>query len=611
MGACLALWILHRRHVKKQQLEDANDRHASLDFGLGNGGGNKWNKQRGAGAGTEMPLNDGADLAREKSHKHGMSLDMMSPYILPGGGNNSQQDSLQSLSRNLKEQDNDPYGPVNDLKGDGVSVRSFGGRHDGSAVGMGLVGNASSMGRSPSNDPFAAPPRKGSMTQQSPALSPIGISPIEPAHLAPGGAQDSRESYNGQDAAALRLSNNYLGNYISGGDEPKSQQAAAAAARDQQDSPFADSAALKMPDEPRRAASRSPSPPPAFMMPTSTTPPRGESLAQNNGGPAGPLPKVPVIAQVPTIADPVEWKEDQYDDNDAFYVTPPSPKDDFAAKAAKRASRYSMDVPPEEYAKAGLGAPGVNPQRISMGFRPLPPASLLAAESDDPEIRANRIRSFYKEYFDDSKPAPAGQYYEDFDQENYPPMPAMPHNEPMQRRAMTPPPGAGRYMGQQQQFPPHSQHGSLSNNNFGPPPPFGGPGPRGPGGPFRGQDSRDTSRNGSMTSQGSQWRGPPGFADPRPFSSASNRGGRPGTQQSQRPMPPPEDLRTMPTPAMLKDDMFGMINAHEFAPPPSIVDRTRGRSQSPMGERKAYNPRLPAAKTLVSAFDELAVIPSP
>lgn len=555
-----------------------------------------------------MALNDtGADLSREKSHKHGMSLDMMSPYILPSGGNHSQDDSLQSLSRNLKEQDHDPYGPVNDLKGDGVSVRSFGGRHDGSSVYTGKS---------------QLPARKGSLPQQSPALSPMGISPIEPAYfpnqgagnsLAAGGAQDTRESYMGQDAAALRLSNNYLKNYIAGGDDPKSQQAAAAAARDQQDSPFADSAAVNMPEEPRRAASRSPSPPPVFMMPTSTTPPRGASLAQNNGGPAGPLPHIPVIAQVPTIADPVEWKEDQYDDNDSFYVTPPSPKDDFAAKAAKRASRYSMDVPPEEYAKAGLGAPGVNPQRISMGFRPLPPASLLAAESDDPEIRANRIRSFYKEYFDDSKPAPAGQYYEDFDESNYPPMPSMPHNQPMQRRAMTPPPGAGRYMGQQQQFPPRSQHGSLSSNNFGPPPPFGGPGPRGPGGPFRGQDSRDTSRNGSMTSQGSQWRGPPGFTDPRPFSSASNRGrgSRPGTQQSQRPMPPPEDLRTMPTPAMLKDDMFGMINAHEFAPPPSMAERTRGRSQSPMGERRAYNPKLPAANPLVSAFDELAVIPSP
>ena len=132
-------------------------------------------------------------------------------------------------------------------------------------------------------------------------------------------------------------------------------------------------------------------------------------------------------------------------------------------------------------------------------------------------------------------------------------------------------------MGQQQQFPPRSEHGSLSNNQFGPPQPFVG----GPGGRFRGPDSRSASRNGSMTSQSSQWRGPPGFTDPRPFSSASNRGrgSRPGTVQSQRPLPPPEDLRTMPTPAMLKDDMFGMINAHEFAPPPTMAERTRGRDR--------------------------------
>ena len=568
-----------------------------------------------------MPLNDGSDLSREKSHKHGMSFDMMSPYILPAGLNHS-TDSLHSLSRNLKEP-HDPYGPVNDMKGDGVSVRSFGGRKDGTSIytaksnlsggNAGLVGNASAMGRSPSDASFNPPPRNGSMPQQSPALSPIGISPIEPAYfpnqnnnsLAPGGAQDSRESYMGQDTAALRLSNNYLGNYIAGGD-PKDD---AAAARGNQESPFADSAAVKMPEEPRRAASRSPSPPPAFMMPTTTSPPRGDSFNQNNG-PSAPLPQIPIIQQIPTIADPVEWKEDQYHDNDSFYVTPPSPKDDFAAKAAKRASRYSMDVPPEEYAKAGLGAPGVNPQRISMGFRPLPPASLLAAESDDPEIRANRIRSFYKEYFDDSKPAPAGQYYEDYADGQYhndiPPVPPMPqYQEPMQRRAMTPPPNAGRYMGQK--IPPRSEHGSL--NNFGPQGGYGGP----PRGPFRGPDSRATSRNGSMTSQSSQWRGPPGFTDPRPFSSASNRGRphRPGTQQSQRPVAPPEDLRTMPTPAMLKDDMFGMINAHEFAPPTTYAERNRGRSQSPMGERKKYEVKVPVANTLASAFDELAAIPSP
>jgi hypothetical protein len=62
---------------------------------------------------------------------------------------------------------------------------------------------------------------------------------------------------------------------------------------------------------------------------------------------------------------------------------------------------------------------------------------------------------------------------------------------------------------------------------------------------------------------------------------------------------------------MLKDDNFAIINAADFAPPPSYKDRREGRSQSPMGERRPYSPALPAYKPIVSAFDDLAPIPSP
>ncbi len=607
VGALLALVILHRRHVNKQKREDANDRHASLDFGLGQQG-NRWNKQRGAG--QQQPMDDVNMEEKGQKHKYGQSLDMMSPYILSPQLNQS-SDSLRSLSRNIRNTE-DPYGPVSDA----ASVRSA--RHNGSSIytgksgaSAGLVGNAQGMG-------ISAPSRQGDRSPHGPSnLSPISPHGIEPAYfpnpndhkennsLFPVGAQESRESYMGQDTAAMRLSNNYLGGFISGGEDAKdTPQVTVSEARDEQLSPFNDVPTIKMPEEPKPVASRSQSPP-TFGLPNSTTPSRITSMPDNQ--PRGPFAPVPAPQiSVPQIGEPQEWNEDKYDEDDGFYVTPPSPKDDFAKKAAKRASRYSMDVPPEEYVKAGLGAPGVDANRISMGFRPLPPASMLAVESDDPEVRANRIRSFYKEYFDDSKPAPAGQYYEDYNIDTFHddlsnPPPAQPYAEPMQRRAMTPPPGAQRFMGQ---HPPRAVHGSLAHNNYS------GPMPRGPGGPggFRGPpDSRAQSRQGSMTSQQSQWRGPPGFGEPRSFSSASNRANTPRG----RPMPPPEDLRTIPTPSMLKDDNFAIINAADFAPPPTYADRNRGRSQSPMGERRAYNAPKVVANQLVSTHDELAPIPSP
>lgn len=609
VGALIALVILHRRHVNKQKREDMNDRHASLDFGLGEQQ-NKWKKQRGDGQNM-----GGAETQEKKGNhkKHGMSFDMMSPYILPAALNQS-QDSLHSLSRNIHNHE-DPYRPVTAM-GDNGSIRSFGGnqrKHDGSSIhtgytqnsnidnpNAGLTANASQMGKSPVNSSFPLPPRNGSMPRDN---SPTNLSPIEPAYfpsgpslddrdesrsgnsLMPGNAQDGRESYMGQDTAALRLSNNYLGSYIAGGDGPKSPPPSAP--KIEQESPFSDQAAIKMPEEPQPAATKSTTPPPTFMMPEEPLPSRQASLPQSP--PAASHPPVP------TIAEPQEWKEDKYEDNDAFYVTPPSPPREVVDK---RASRYSMDVPPEEYTKAGLGAPGVDARRISMGFRPLPP--MLAVESDDPEVRANRIRSFYKEYFDDSKPAPQGQYYEDYDDGNYydQNQPAQPYAEPMPRRAMTPPPQAQRYMGQ---HPPRALHGSLSQENHGPPQPRGYNGP-----PF----PRGTPTGTPRHSNGSEWRGPPGFGEPRPYSSASNRSR--GTQQSRRaPLPPPADLSTIPTPALLKDDQFAIINATDFAPPTTYAERTRGRSQSPMGERRAYAPRVPAAKQLTSAFDELAVIPSP
>ena len=607
----IALIYLHRRHIRKTREEDANDKHKSLDFGLGmptHSGGKK---------GKKLPngLSD-FDMSEKPGHRGQLSLDIInSPYLLPPGLNNSTE-SLHSLSRSIHNKE-DPYRPVTELQADNASMRSgFGAprRGDGSSTytghsgksttAFGLVRNASQMGSTDGNSQFSPPPRQASLAKNSslPENQPVnGVTAIEPAFFPKnpsldGGVQrkglpsSPRDSNSSKDHAdrnteSFRMSNNYLGSIVNGNARMETPPPSAPS-KDNERSPFSDSAALDMPMGPGsldddRDSHQSP-PQFANSLPANPRPPRLQSLPQDKAA----------LPEIPQITHDQNWLQDDYG-NDGFVVTPPSPTQD--AAALKRASRYSMDVPPEEYANAGLGAPGVDPRRISMGFRPLPPT--LAVESDDPEVRANRIRSFYKEYFDDSKPAPAGEYYEDYDDGAYydphadayeAPIP-QPYAQPMARRAFTPPPGANRFMGQ---APPRGSQGS-GYTNYGP----------APGGPPR-------AFHGSMSNRSmNQYRGPPGFQEPRPFSSASNR--RPNTAQKNRPIVPLADLNTIPTPALLKDDSFAIMNAADFVAPTSYKERAQGRSQSPMGERRAYSPAVPVYKPLVSAFDELAVIPSP
>lgn len=579
VGIACALVYLHRRHVKKQRAEDAADRHASLDFGLGE----VHRPKRGEKANG---LTITADDYDEEKHKRQMSMDMVSPYLLPPELHTSRE-SLHSLSR-AGQDSQDPYRPVTQYLEETGSIRSF--RPHGDAASImtassgpsrlrdnataGLLVNAQRMSRT---DPPTGyfPPRQNSLAPSG-LSTPRDRSPVEspatpilqvPAPVAapiarkglsvhpetsrvdenhapnPGFPQDEpRESYMGQEDAVIRNSNNYLGNFLNS----------------------AESSAPPTPP------SKSPEP---IEMPA--MPEQRHSMDMHTQPTLPPLIIPQPVAQHAIIEN--FDAASQYGDD--FKVTPPSPgQNDYAAQ------RYSMDVPPEEYVQAGLGAPGFDANRLSMTFRPLPPDS-LTADVEDPETRANRIRSFYKEYFDENKPVPAGQYYEDYD-ENYLGDAAyydpdtnnfvMPYAQPVTRRAMTPPPNAQRR-------------------------------------PFMGQEGRSRPRNGSM---GGSPMGRPRFlppvGGPRPYSSASNRGpNRMRVGGQRRPMPPPQPLTSLPTPSKLRDDTFALMGATDFAPPVSYRDRGYGRSESPLGERRLYSPSVPAHRPLVTAYDELAPIPSP
>ncbi|PQE10945.1 Triple functional domain protein [Rutstroemia sp. NJR-2017a WRK4] len=550
VGAIILFTILSRRHSRKQREEDANDPTKNLDFGMGDvsrktrKGGMEMDDEKGMGKGRQISL----DLANA------------SPYLLPPEMQNSRE-SLQSLSKSIHKNE-DPYRPVTQSYGDGASIRSYSKQgRDGASImttssaapsrmndgtgspKQGLLSNAAAMSQTTPPPAVIRPPRQNPMppnaiavnppTSNLPAIPAPGSieSPITghgPRRGLPGNPRPStgiastpetgpgRESYAGIYDATIRNSNNYLGPSIA--------------------SELHSAAPSSLP----QASSRK-SPPPAInTLPTN--------------------PK-------PTLKEPERPRNSEISDyGDGIEVTPPSPVREIVNN---KANRYSMDVPPEEFVQAGLGAPGFDAKRLSMGFRPLPPDSL---ETEDPETRANRIRSFYKEYFDDSKPAPKGQYIEDYDEHliggdaaYFDPATnafVMPFAEPVTRRAMTPPPRAPRFQG----APPRSMHGSMGG-----------------------------IRAFQNTNEG-----------PRASSSASQRG---PVQQPKRPLPPPAALTSLPTPSKLKDDAF--MQSIEFAPELTVRERAAGRSESPFGERRPYSPAVPVFAPVVSSFDELAAIPSP
>ncbi len=557
----IVFFLLHRRHKRKLRVEDANDPHKSLDFGMDGSKqptGKKGRKNKGA---PEMAITE-AETEKSIRRGRGMSMDMGSPFLLPPEVHNSRE-SLHSLSRTHYNNGDDRYRPATTfIPNDGASQQSYQGRHktnDDSSIYTGsstskdgmnqdLVKNAQRMSRS-------TPPQGRNFIPASKVQSP-DLSHNAPRKGAPAyphdhglmpSVEEPRDSYIDNDGGNVRKSNNYLGAFIHSRDPSTdllNQQPSQGARQAPQGLPTVPAPTLQQ-------AERQKSPPPT-STPSSpgSRPPRLQSM------------QAPIHS-----ASEINFLDDASDYGDSVKVTPPSPSRRAEPQIAQGA-RYSIDTPMptvEEYAADGLDAPGLgyDPRRLSMGFRPLPPDD----PTDNPEQRANRIRSFYKEYFDDSKPGASKAYYEDYDQAYAADGAAIfdpasgdyvvaqaPFAQPVTRRAMTPPPrGTPRFQGRPRNMSTMS------------------------GGPYV----------------------PPG---PRAFSA----GGR-GPPRKQ--LPPPGPLRVLPSPHLLKEDSFAL--PIDFAPPTNYRDRQAGRPQSPMGGSRPFSPGVRAHTPLNSSFDDLSVMPSP
>lgn len=534
------LIYLHRRHLAKLREEDAKDKYKSLDFGMG-----QTAQTRKANAGPEMSVSY-TEKGQKQGHDRGMSLDIGtigSPYILPAGLHGSRE-SFHSLSRSMHDSQ-DPYRPVTFMKDD-ASMHSNGrGRYRNDNGSMyttssggtekdrmnnSLLKNASRMSQS-------FPPRGESMSP--PQFPPPVASPSGPlnSNVAPPMPPLPPVTHE----AAIQQNQN---SYVAFQPSSSVEQAIAPA-----------QPALPDVQVSKAPAKSSPSPPPFRIQSQEAV----------------------VLENMNTNSF---MSTSSY--GDGVMVTPPSPPRQHTRQMSEQGPLAPAPLRPQNEAsqQGGLGVNefGYNTNRLSIA-RPLPPDD----PHDNPEQRANRIRSFYKEYFDDSKPEPVGghvynEYYEDyrseyqqdgaiFDQNSRAfvvAQPQAPFAQPVTRRAMTPPPRA----------PPRFRSGSN---------------PQGP-----------HISNGSVASSR--------YVPPRGMSSMSGRLPAPAPR---RPMPPPAPLASLPTPAKLTEDSM-IFDAADFAPPISYRDRQAGRRpDSPLGAPRPFSPAVRPHTPLATTYDDLAPMPSP
>ena len=591
--AIIIFVYLHRRHVKKLRAEDANDPHKSLDFGWDPNTAPLKGRNKSKKKGPEMSVTElGGEKGLRRERGMSMDMDLGSPYLLPPGLNGSRE-SLHSMSRTIPSQD-DRYRPATTyIADDSRSLHSYKTRKapDDSSSDAGsasfrrghrddmkqdLLGNAQRMSRSV--PPSSRSPVPEIRVPQAAKELPKKALPSSPqsASLSPSfPLLDSRDSVMTDDGADLRKSNNYLGAVIHSRDPSTDILGQKSEYGTPQELPTTPSSNLQ------RTPNRK-SPPPVI-----DTSKQGNTLKS----PRATNPEVaalrPPRKQSLHGSEQVKQEnllDDSSEYGDGFKVTPPlqhNPQPEYHEGNRRSSQAYLPQIDEYTLGVENANNVGYDVRRLSMGVRPLPPED----PTDNPEQRANRIRSFYKEYFDDSKQGlthNAGEYYEDYDpqylgdgavwdstsgqfvtaQPQHREQRGRPYAEPYGRRAMTPPPRA--------------------------PPRFGR------------QHAATLSGGGRMV--------PPG---PRAFSSASGRFGPSGRDVPKKQLPPPMPLNVLPTPHMLKDDNFAIFNSMDFAPPTSARDRQAGRPESPRGGLRPYSPAVPSHMPLQSSFDDLAAMPSP
>jgi len=577
------IWRRRRAFTKR---EKAHDKYKSLDFGVDGApvkeknGRKKLHKD-----GPEMTVTDLAGTKRER----GISMDLgtVNPYVLPVGVHQS-RDSLQSLSRSINIGD-DKYHATTFVPDDGsilspISIRSG---NNSPSIWTGSIHQKFET-ESKTELLSHTPPLETAETPKLLMPHPTAKKPqsglLAPA--APGLNRDSTLSTVSSNAGvnALRASNNYLSAYIRGGQkttEPEKKSTFHAIVTEAVPSPTTElpcelPAAVIQHQPSQRQSSIYESTPIKHNLPEHKKMHTAQQASEIDlSQPAQREPALPRVGPPPhEFGNPAkpQFSEQSRDVQGANNHHPQaSEQRREESTVAKTEGQYNVRQPrengqPEHFDENGTGQyqdyVDYTYRGSTIGVRPLPPDD----PSENPEQRANRIRSFYKEYFDDGGNSAK---------------PGQPHPTNYFDGSEQFEDGFGYY-----ERPPVQVHS------------------RGPS-----VYSAIDKRNRSMSHDSHGY-----YNGPRPYSNMSGQmGPRPSAKAApKKGLPPPKPLMVLPTPHKLNNsDGDFLPNVVDFAPPQVFKNQRSGTPDSLYGGLKPYSPTVRAHVPLNSSFDDLAVIPSP
>jgi len=585
--AIILLVIWRRRRAFKKR-EKANDKYKSLDYGVDGAPVKEKNgRKKLRKDGPEMTVTDPTSTKRER----GISMDLgtVNPYVLPPGVHQS-RDSLQSLSRSINIGD-DKYHATTFIPDDG-SIRSPSSLRSGNNSPSMWTGSIHQRFETESKTELLSqtPPPE---TAETPNLSIPHPTARKPqtgllAPTAPGLNRDSTLSTVSSNAGvnALRASNNYLSAYIRGGQttivpEKTEKSTFHAVVTEADPSPIAElpcelPAAVIQHQPPKRQSSFHESTPidhTSLEHKTMHTARKASEIDLSQHGHREPaLPRTgPPPHELGNSSKP-QFSEQSRNIRGAINhrprVSEQNPEEPIVAKVEGQHNvrQPREDGPPENIGENGTGEYqdylDYTYRGSMMGVRPLPPDD----PSENPEQRANRIRSFYKEYFDDGvngvkpgQPHPTNYFdgSEQFEE------------------------GFGYY-----ERPPAQVYS------------------RGPS-----VYSTVDKRHRSMSHDSHGY-----YNGPRPYSGMSGQMGPRSSAKNvpKKKLPPPKPLMVLPTPHKLNNsDGDFLPNVVDFAPPQAFRNQRSGTPDSLYGGLKPYSPSVRAHVPLNSSFDDLAVIPSP
>lgn len=514
----------------------------------------------------------------------GVSLDMTHPYILPAMKDS--RESFVSLSRSTHHLD-DPYRPSMLIMADQLSIRPYTAssisRFDSASIRSGF--SSSSTGKRALLPPSQRPSKPNSRSpsipespESLPSLSPIISNEVLEPIPTPTRIQQPLPVVTRSPLIQIPVPNiSVPGSPLSPGfpsgrlvREGSDQKGAFVSAPQKLSVTVPPTVEISSPASAYSfvpAVYSPPKSPPATYSPPSSPPAAFPARVEaRRSAPPPPVPKrsstrTPIIA---SIDAKIEGSSTEPYDEDATYA------DVLGIVQAPTTSSPPLYVNSPTMSSSGnqalygLGVQGLQfDNDPTSHLRPLPPNN----PNENAEQRANRIRSFYREYFNETKNGRGRQpqnvqYHEDYNTE---------------------------YLSEAPIFDPVSGQFIFAGANFAQP----------------------YSRR-AMTPPP---RAPPRFdRTPRNQSSVNSRGGRAHSSASdfrgRKPFVPPSPLMNLPTPHMLKDTT-GAWSPIDFAPPQSYRDRRAGTPTSPRSDSRPYSPSTRAHTPLVSSFDDLAMIPSP